>query len=87
MMDIRLYTQMLEIDSTSGRERGLADFLAGRMQTDRNGLRSFDVESMRADTPFLLVGYAEGNLLQSSGYSATIHPTSSLWFVCRRHRR
>ena len=51
MMDIRLYTQMLEIDSTSGRERGLADFLAESMITDRNTLRRFDVESMRADTP------------------------------------
>ena len=51
MMDIRLYTQMLEIDSTSGRERGLADFLAESMMTDRNTLRRFDVESMRADTP------------------------------------
>lgn len=51
MMDIRLYTKMLEIDSTSGRERGLADFLAESMMTDRNTLRRFDVESMRADTP------------------------------------
>ena len=50
-MDIGLYTQMLEIDSTSGRERGLADFLAESMMTDRNTLRRFDVESMRADTP------------------------------------
>ena len=50
-MDIRLYTKMLEIDSTSGRERGLADFLAESMMTDRNTLRRFDVESMRADTP------------------------------------
>ena len=51
MMDIRLYTQMLEIDSTSGRERGLADFLAEKFLTQKNSLRSFDVESMRADTP------------------------------------
>ena len=51
MMDIRLYTQMLEIDSTSGRERGLADFLAERLLTQKNSLMRFDVESMRADTP------------------------------------
>ena len=51
MMDIRLYTQMLEIDSTSGRERGLADFLAEKFLTQKNSLRRFDVESMRADTP------------------------------------
>lgn len=42
---------MLEIDSTSGRERGLADFLAEKFLTQKNSLRSFDVESMRADTP------------------------------------
>ena len=51
MMDIRLYTQMLEIDSTSGRERGLADFLAEKFLTQKNSLSRFDVESMRADTP------------------------------------
>ncbi|MBE6251605.1 MAG: M20/M25/M40 family metallo-hydrolase [Bacteroidales bacterium] len=51
MMDIRFYMDMLGIDSTSGRERGLADFLAESMMTDRNTLRRFDVESMRADTP------------------------------------
>ena len=50
-MDIRFYMDMLGIDSTSGRERGLADFLAESMMTDRNTLRRFDVESMRADTP------------------------------------
>ena len=51
MMDIRLFTQMLEIDSTSGRERGLADFLADKLLTQKNSLMRFDVESMRADTP------------------------------------
>ena len=51
MMDIRLYTQMLEIDSTSGRERRLADFLAERLLTQKNSLMRFDVESMRDDTP------------------------------------
>ena len=50
-MDIRFYMDMLGIDSTSGRERGLADFLAESMMTDRNTLRRFDIESMRADTP------------------------------------
>ena len=42
---------MLEIDSTSGRERELADFLAERLLTQKNSLMRFDVESMRADTP------------------------------------
>ena len=51
MMDIRLFTQMLEIDSTSGRERGLADFLADKLLTQKNSLMRFDVESMAGDVP------------------------------------
>ena len=51
MMDIRLLKEMLEIDSTSGRERRLADFLAERMKTDRNRLERFDVETMASDVP------------------------------------
>ena len=51
MMDIRLYTQMLEIDSTSGRERNLADFLAGKLLTGTNRVERFDVESMADDVP------------------------------------
>ncbi len=51
MMDIRLFTQMLEIDSTSGRERGLADFLSDMFLTQKNSLMRFDVESMAGDAP------------------------------------
>lgn len=51
MMDIRLLKEMLEIDSTSGRERNLADFLAEKMTTDRNCLERFDVETMAEDVP------------------------------------
>ena len=51
MMDIRLYTRMLEIDSTSGRERTLADFLADRLLTSHNRVERFDVESMAGDVP------------------------------------
>ena len=51
MMDIRLYTQILEIDSTSGRERGLVDFLAEKLQTGNNRVERFDVESMADDVP------------------------------------
>ena len=51
MMDTRLFREMLEIDSTSGRERRLADFLAERMKTDRNRLERFDVETMASDVP------------------------------------
>ncbi len=51
MMDIRLFKEMLEIDSTSGRERSLADFLAGRLLTGKNTLVRLDVDSMEADVP------------------------------------
>ena len=51
MMDIRLYTQMLEIDSTSGRERNLSDFLAEKLQTGAARVERFDVESMADDVP------------------------------------
>ena len=50
-MDIGLFTEMLMVDSTSGRERGLADFLAGRLLTGKNTLVRLDVDSMKADVP------------------------------------
>lgn len=50
-MDTKLYRQMLEIDSTSGRERALADFLAENLLTGRNRVERFDVESMADDVP------------------------------------
>ena len=51
MMDTMLFREMLEIDSTSGRERNLADFLAEKMKTDRNRLERFDVATMAEDVP------------------------------------
>ena len=42
MMDIRLFKDMLSIDSTSGRERELADFLSDRLLTAKNALERFD---------------------------------------------
>ena len=41
-MDIRLFIDMLGIDSTSGREREFADFLSDRLLTSRNKLERFD---------------------------------------------
>ena len=41
-MDIRLFIDMLNIDSTSGRERELADFLSDRLLTPANKLEKFD---------------------------------------------
>lgn len=51
MMDTLLFKDMLEIDSTSGRERNLSDFLAERMLTGHNKVERFDVESMAEDVP------------------------------------
>ena len=42
MMDIRLFIDMLNIDSTSGRERELADFLSDRLLTPANKLERFE---------------------------------------------
>lgn len=50
-MDIRLYMDMLNVDSTSGRERNLADFLAERFSTGKNKVERFDVETMSPDVP------------------------------------
>ena len=51
MMDTLLFKDMLEIDSTSGRERNLSDFLAERLLTGHNKVERFDVESMAEDVP------------------------------------
>ena len=51
MMDTGLFKEMLMVDSTSGRERSLADFLAGRLLTGKNTLVRLDVDSMKADVP------------------------------------
>ena len=50
-MDIRLYMDMLNVDSTSGRERSLADFLADKFSTGKNKVERFDVETMSPDVP------------------------------------
>lgn len=41
-MDIMLFNEMLAIDSTSGREGELADFLVGRLKTDHNEVKRFE---------------------------------------------
>ena len=50
-MDNMLYIDMLAIDSTSGRERNLSDFLAERFSTGANKVERFDVETMSSDVP------------------------------------
>ena len=42
-MDIELFLEMLNIDSTSGKEADFADFLAERLLTDRCSVEKFDV--------------------------------------------
>jgi acetylornithine deacetylase len=51
MMDTLLFKEMLSVDSTSGRERALADFLVDRFQADGNKVERFDVVSMAGDVP------------------------------------
>ena len=51
MMDTLLYIDMLNIESTSGRERALADFLAEKFCTGKNRVERFDVDSMSPDVP------------------------------------
>lgn len=42
-MDIGLFMEMLSVDSTSGREREFALFLAGRLKTPHNRVETFEV--------------------------------------------
>ena len=43
IMDIELFLEMLNIDSTSGKEAGLADFLAGRLAGPGRHVQTFEV--------------------------------------------
>ena len=50
-MNTALFQEILNIDSTSGRERELADFLSERLLTSKCRLERFDVVAMAADVP------------------------------------
>lgn len=50
-MNTELFIDMLNIDSTSGRERKFADFLAERLPTSKCRLERHNVESMAGDAP------------------------------------
>ena len=50
-MDTELFIEMLSIDSTTGRERAFADFLAGRLPSGNCRVQRFEVPAMAADTP------------------------------------
>ena len=43
IMDIELFLEMLNIDSTSGKEAGFADFLAGRLAGPGRRIETFEV--------------------------------------------
>ena len=50
-MHTDLFIEMLQIDSTSGRERIFSDFLANRLQTPHCRVERFEVMSMAGDAP------------------------------------
>ena len=50
-MNTEFFLEMLEIDSTSGRERAFADFLARRMAGPGRRVETFEVPSMVEDCP------------------------------------
>ena len=50
-MNTELFIEMLHMDSTSGRERKFADFLAERLPTSKCRLERYTVESMAGDAP------------------------------------
>ncbi|MGM9736126.1 MAG: M20/M25/M40 family metallo-hydrolase [Candidatus Cryptobacteroides sp.] len=50
-MDIQLFMDMLNMDSTTGKEGRFAEFLAGRLVTGGCRLERFPVESMAGDVP------------------------------------
>ena len=52
-MDIRLFKEMLAIDSTSGQEEGFVDFLVGRLKTSHNKVERFD------GVPNILISWGE----------------------------
>lgn len=43
VMDLELFKEILQIDSTSGKERELAEFLASRLKTDNNTVERYEV--------------------------------------------
>ena len=50
-MNTDFFKEMLQIDSTSGREREFADFLAERMAGAARRVQTFEVNTMSADCP------------------------------------
>lgn len=51
VMNTEFFIEMLDIESTSGRERGFADFLAQRMAGPGRRVETFEVPAMAGDCP------------------------------------
>ena len=97
MMDIRLYTEMLEIDSTSGQEHQLADFLAERLKTDRNLVERIDVDNLlfswgeprllfctHLDTvPPYISPTVDGNIVRGRGSCDAKGQIFAMWEACK----
>jgi acetylornithine deacetylase len=70
VMNTEFFIEMLDIESTSGRERGFADFLAQRMAGPGRRVETFEVPAMAGDCPDgcgipvnLMVSWGEPNVV------------------------
>ena len=97
MMDIRLFIDMLNIDSTSGRERELADFLSDRLLTPANKLERFEDNLLfswgkpdilfctHLDTvpPFILSTSDSDGILRGRGTCDAKGQIFAMWEACK----
>lgn len=97
MMDIRLFIDMLNIDSTSGRERELADFLSDRLLTPANKLERFEDNLLfswgkpdilfctHLDTvpPFILPTSDSDGILRGRGTCDAKGQIFAMWEACK----
>ena len=97
MMDIRLFIDMLNIDSTSGRERELADFLSDRLLTPANKLERFEDNLLfswgkpdilfctHLDTvpPFILPASDSDGIIRGRGTCDAKGQIFAMWEACK----
>jgi acetylornithine deacetylase len=97
MMDIRLFIDVLSIDSTSGRERALADFLSDRLLTPANKLERFEDNLLfswgkpdilfctHLDTvpPFILPTSDSDGIIRGRGTCDAKGQIFAMWEACR----
>ena len=96
-MDIRLFIDMLNIDSTSGRERELADFLSDRLLTPANKLERFEDNLLfswgkpdilfctHLDTvpPFILPASDSDGIIRGRGTCDAKGQIFAMWEACK----